>query len=126
MTFFHYTSAERLPVIIESGMILPSESNVDPYHEHVGPDVVWLLDRQIGTSHLTHGLDGSMYDKRSAFIEVDVPAIWWLSWEWTWKMKPEWRDVMITSGGGPTAAAQWYVWPASISRRRWIRTEVIT
>lgn len=120
MTFYHYTSIERLPKIIESGMILPTESNVDMLKEHVGPDVVWLLDGPMDGA--SHGLTGSIYDKRAAFIEVDVPAIRWTDWTWTLAMNATWRDALVREGGGPDAAARWYVWPAMIHRRRWVRT----
>jgi hypothetical protein len=124
VTFYHYTSAARLPMIIESGVILPTESNVSMMEAHAGPDVVWLLDGPIDDA--SHGLDGSIHDKRSAFIEVEIPAIRWLNWWATATMKPAWRDAMISAGGGPNAAARWYVWPARIHRHRWVRTEVIT
>lgn len=119
MTFRHYTSLERLPTIVAAGVITPTESNVDMLKEHAGPDVVWLLNGPIDDR--SHGLTGSIHDKRAAFIEVDVPALRWFDWEWTHRMRPEWRDALIRQGGGPDAAARWYIWPAAIHRRRWVK-----
>lgn len=120
MTFYHYTSKSRLERILEQGVLLPSESNVGaPWQgEHVGPDVVWLLDTP--TLTFDHGLLADKTSKNEAIIAVDVPAIRWLDWSYTASMDPEWFEVFVEAGGGPVAAEHWYVFPAPIRKKRWV------
>lgn len=121
-TFFHFTSRNHLPMIFASGTLLPSESNVgSPLlgagQEHLGPDVVWLLDTPDLSAN--HGLHASVTNKDQVRFEVEVPAIRWLDWEWAAYMDPEWRDLFIKVGGGIEAAEHWYVMPVALPRKRW-------
>jgi len=43
MKFYHYTTKDHHKEILDSGNIKLSESNVSPFKEHAGPDVVWLF-----------------------------------------------------------------------------------
>lgn len=130
--FYHFTSVEHWIDIQQTGLIYPTESNVgsplqglEPSGVRLGPDVVWLLDGpDLGDAG--HGLTGSIHDKTAVCIEVDVPAIRWLDWEFTAKMNPAWRSITIKTGGGDDAAARWYVWPAAIPRQRWHRVITTT
>lgn len=121
MSLYHFTSGAHWIHIAGDGVLHPSESNIDPATPHAGPPVVWLTDTP--TADLGHGLDGSDVDKTSVRIEVDVPAIRWVDWEWTARMPNWWRDVMVRAGGGTEAAAHWWVWPARIPRSRWVDVE---
>lgn len=124
MGLYHFTSREHLPAILNSGLVLPSESNIHPSIERAGPDVVWLTDTE--SSGLGHGLAGSATLKGAVRIEVDVPAIRWLEWEWTAHMAGWWREAIVRAGGGDEAAAHWYVWPAPIRRSRWLAVDVVS
>ncbi len=130
--FFHYTSVQHLESIERRGLIIPTESNIGsptpdmpPFGEHVGPDVVWLMDEEDPFAH-DHGLAGSFHNKRAVRIEVDVPAILWLAWEPAMRMNPVWRGAFMHSGGGSPAYHHWYVWPAPIKRGRWKSISFIT
>lgn len=129
--FYHFTSRLHMVHIQAAGLIRTTESNVgspDPRHtphgQHVGPDVVWLLDTP--EAAFDHGLRGSAVDKTAVYVAVDVPAIRWLDWGPAAAMDPRWRRTLIERGGGPTAAERWFVWPASIPRVRWVNVHGFT
>jgi len=118
VTFYHFTSETHLPLILRSGVIMPTESNVSFSREHGGPRVVWLLDSpELG--ELSHGLH-SVVDKTAVTIEVDVPAIRWRDWEFAARMEPRWRQSFIDAGGGDEAADRWFILPAPIRESRWV------
>lgn len=123
----HFTHLGHAQAILQSGMILPSESNVGsplptwpPYGEHVGPDVVWLLDTDT-LEDFPHGLIvGGNTDKTRVRFTVELPmAPKWVTWRWTHEMHPQWRDTFMDAGGGMYAAEHWYVWPLEIPAKRW-------
>lgn len=122
MTFYHFTHAGHLPRILRSGFLKTVESNVSFSREHAGPDVVWLLDQAepdwFEEAELGHGLYAA---KRQIRIEVDVPAIRWLDWGPTATMEQLDKAVLISGGGGIEAARHWYVFPAPIRMRRWVK-----
>lgn len=119
MTFYHYTSLFRLPQIREAGVILTTESNVSNRVPNAGPPVVWLTDLP-DLGETTHGLEGSLYDKKQVRIEVRVPAIRWLDWAPALNRKGDNnRERLIITGGGMEAAEHWYVWPSPIRAVRW-------
>lgn len=122
MSLYHFTSATHWPHIDAAGFLHPSESNISPTQLHAGPDVVWLTDTP--TADLGHGLAGSAVDKTEVRIEVDIPAIKWLDWEWTARMPEWWRETMIKTGGGIEAAEHWLVWPGRIQRYCWLSVEL--
>jgi hypothetical protein len=118
MTFYHFTSLYHLPKIQEAGVIRTTESNISRFAAHAGPPVVWLTD--LPELQASHGLEGSLYDKKQVRIEVRVPAIRWLDWEpMLTGMEASWRDDLIAFGGGMEAARNWYVWPSPIRKVRW-------
>lgn len=125
MPFYHFTSHYHLHRILPAGVLKPSESNVgspiaamQPFGEHFGPDVVWLLD--VPALDYPHGLTGCIYDKTKVRFEVDVPAVRWLEWEPARKMHPRWTAALIRLGGGQAAARHWYVYEGQIDSRRWL------
>lgn len=130
--FYHFTSEVHLRKILQLGKILPGESNVgspsdamEPHGDHLGPDVVWLLDEperpvpKRGDPR-NHGLFGHVVDKTVIRITVDVKAIPWTSWAAGEHMNPLWRTMFIQAGGGEDAARHWYVVPAPIRSLRWV------
>jgi hypothetical protein len=128
IVFYHMTSRGHLAAIIEAGMIMTTESNVgspinlagwQPFGSHYAPDVVWLMDTT-DLNGLDHGLGGSVYDKTEVYISVDVPAFHWLDWAPMQQINPRWKEVIIKRGGGPEAAAHWYVWPGPIKAKHWV------
>jgi hypothetical protein len=134
---YHFTSRYHLGLIEREGGILPTESNIGspvshllPYGDHVGPDVVWLLDTPDPFEY-GHGLadmEGEIklaHDKREVRITVDVAPIKWSEWEPAMQMNRKWRERFIASGGGPEAAEHWYVFPAPIRRRLWLSVEPV-
>lgn len=114
-TFRHWTAAVRVPQILQDGFIRTTDPVLSMYKPG-GPQVVWLLPSDVdpGTGHD----NGLSHQKRDGWIDVNVPAIRWLDWEPQHRMDPEWRDTIISAGGGIDIASRWYVWPAPIRRVR--------
>lgn len=76
MKLYHLTSIYHLPVIMASGYLKVTESNVSliPHEEHKGPDVVWLTTSQRpgqGWASMRDHL--AFVDKTRVIFEVDVP-----------------------------------------------------
>lgn len=129
--FYHFTSTQHLPFILEDGMLRPGESNIGsimpgqhPFGEHYGPDVVWLLDTperpSTGLTEVNHGLAHDSLDKTAVRFTVNVPAIHWKSWLPAVEMHPKWRAALLLAAGGEDAADHWYVLPAPIRDKRWV------
>lgn len=120
MSYYHFTSETHLPLILASGELRPTESNIDPAVERSGPDVVWLTSREdaTGPGEMHNGLTPA---KTRVRFEVDVPAIKWDRWPPAAGMQPAWREVVTGFGG----AEDWFVWPAAVRRGRWLSVAVL-
>lgn len=134
---FHWTSTYHLKQILLEGRLTTTESNVgspspmlQPAGEHLGPDVVWLLD--VPVLRFGHGLtmDPSgpyrmLHDKTEVRFTVKVDgAVPWTRWKPAEAMHPTWRKSMIRSGGGRDAVRHWWVIERDIPRAEWV--EVLT
>ena len=130
-TLYHFTSQIHLPMIQAAGQLRTTESNIGsvtpirpPYGDHIGPDVVWLLD----TADLDgrrHGLQGSSADKTRVRFTVRARATRWVSWPPAQRMHPEWREEFIRDGGGPAAARRWWVSERPIPSTAWLQIDVM-
>lgn len=127
MILHHYTSTIHLPFILRDGHLRTTESNVGspweswpPYGEHVGPDVVWLLDTpEPGAT--SHGLSGGRSDKTAVRLTVDTDsAVPWEKWRPRREMHPSWREAFVAAGGGTDASAHWWVSEAAIFSNDWV------
>lgn len=122
-TLFHYTSPMHLPRILATEELTTTESNVDVFVAHRGPDVLWALDTaMMPEGDLPHGL---YHAKTLARITFRTPkrAVRWQDWDWTAKMLPEWRDTLVNAAGGPEAAAHWWIVPHPVISRHWTAVE---
>lgn len=126
MPLHHFTSIRHLPGIINTGAILPTESNIGapwptkgghPSGKNAGPDVVHLLDIP-NPDTFGHGLGGSSTGKTQVRFTITGTAIPWGSWSWVEEMDPKWRAALEESAG-PGASEHWLVVPASIRAKRW-------
>lgn len=117
---YHFTSEHHLPLIRQAGFIRTTESNLSFIEEHVGADVVWLLD-QPDPHDAPHGLVGSVFDKRAVRITVQVNAERWTDWV---KRQPRYdaqqAAILVRTGGGPEAASHWWVTEQAIPRENWL------
>jgi hypothetical protein len=128
VTFFHFTSIHHLPFIIGDGFLNVTDPYLDQHNPHAGPPVVWLLDEpevpegiDVFERVLAHGIS---VEKRRIRFEVECKgAIRWLDWAPARQMDPEWRDIQIRTGGGIERAEHWYVKPAPVWRKHWVRIE---
>ncbi|MGY1777772.1 hypothetical protein ACI8AV_18095 [Geodermatophilus sp. SYSU D00804] len=129
-TFYHFTSQNNLSLIQQAGVITTTESNVGssradmpPFGEHVGPDVVWLLD--VPELEFEHGLPRSSGNKREVRFTVRCRAIRWLDWHPAKRMHPAWRARMIEAAGGMDAARHWWVSERPIARADWSAVDIV-
>jgi len=121
---YHFTSTMHLPLIERAGFIRTTESNLSFLRGHAGPDVVWLMDSD-SADGATHGLDGSVVDKKAVRITVRVQAERWTEWV---KRQPGYDPLtaasLVRTGGGTEAASHWWVTEQPIPREQWLRVEV--
>jgi hypothetical protein len=124
-TLYHYTHELWLSEIYRDGIINTTESNIGFPETHFGPDVVWALD----TDWMPDGADlphGLLPQKTLARIAFKTPkrAYKWTDWSWVEKMKPDWKETMIRTGGGQEAADHWWVVDHPIISRHWTAIEL--
>lgn len=117
MRLHHFTSVMHAPSILAAGTIETTESNHSILRSGAAPNVVWLLDTNDPTG-FDHGLGGAF--KQAVRFTVEVEATRWTDWSWTKNMDPKWRDILITSGGGPDAADHWWVCLKPIETSEWV------
>lgn len=119
MRLYHYTHAGHLPSIFAEGVLRTTDPNLDMLDHSVKPQVVWLTDQPV---LLDEGMrDGLYHEKRQIRFTVEAPrAKRWLDWAPAKNMDPEWRSIMIKTGGGIEAAGHWYVSPRPIPRPDWV------
>jgi hypothetical protein len=126
---YHYTTALQWAEIERAGIIDTVESNVSLRVPNAGPNVVWLLDVPDAWSRQVGWLSGGQIATRHSVsdglepvvrIQVDVPAVRWVDWDWTKRMSRRWRDAFIDARGGVRAATRWYVHPALIRHVSWL------
>lgn len=129
-TYYHFTSRLHLPLIVAAKVITTTESHVGsgrhdwpPHGQHVGPDVVWLLD--VPEVEYPHGLDGSVVDKTGVRFTVQAAAYRWLDWPPAQSMHPEWRHELIKLAGGWAAARRWWVSERPIPADDWQVVDVL-
>jgi hypothetical protein len=127
MILWHYTSTYHLPLILESGVLMTTESNASPDATHAAPDVVWLLDTpELGG--FGHGLLVSFktVDKTEVRFQVDAPDAWvrpWRDWIAMNAGDRAWIGALADTAGGPEATRHWVVCLRPIPRDRWLRIE---
>lgn len=114
MIYRHWTAAVRVESILAEG-IRPTDSMLTSAGDG-GVRVVWLLPTDVDPGNGNeHGL---IPVKRTGWVDVEVGALRWLDWLPAQSMSRPWREAVIRSGGGPEAAALWYVWPGPIPPTR--------
>lgn len=128
-TWYHFTSPDHLPRILKSGFLKTVESNIGspvptmpPTGDHVGPDVVWLLDTP--EVEYDHGLTGSIHDKTGVRFTVRCKAERWTAWAPGRQAHPAWRAAMVRAGGGEPATRHWLVSERPIPAASWTKIEV--
>lgn len=114
---YHYTSRFHLPYILSDGVLRTTESNVSIEQEHVGPDVVWATSEPTPARLGGHGLGSIKGGVRIGFRHGG--AVRWRDWEWYGRMRPWWREAMISAGGGDAAADTWWIVAAPIPSGLW-------
>lgn len=126
--FYHFTSEAHLPLILAAGFLRTTESNVGsptpvwpPFGNHIGPDVLWLLD--VPEVRFDHGLSGSVLNKDAVRFTVRADAVRWLNWQPRFDMHPEWHSNLLRAGGGPKAARHWYVTESDVWAEDWIEVK---
>jgi hypothetical protein len=129
MIFYHYTCIEHIEKILEDGFLKPSESNVSPSEEHVGPDVVWLLKKPL-TGQVPQMLTGAIQkagrsfgvDKSRICITIDLPSHEVQRADKFWKKHKveQWWVDRLSGLGGKSKVKDWYVIPRNVPSSEWI------
>lgn len=108
---YHYTATGHLASILAEGRLRLTDSQVD------GRPAVWFLDTPT-TEGRDHGLSGSVWDKTEVRVTVRARAVRWLDWVATLPPSTRaavggtlgrWIPTIVRTGGGPEAAAHWWV-----------------
>jgi len=89
MRLFHMTSIYHLPIILSSGYLKLTESNISliPWEEHAGPDVVWLTTSSRPGQGWADPKPGFEYvDKTRIIFDVEVPDDALHHW-WEWAIE---------------------------------------
>jgi hypothetical protein len=131
----HYTSELHLPLILATGFLKVTESNIGapqgrdpeverrwkdgPHGDHYGPDVVWLTN-SLRPQGFSLGLAGSVADKTMVRISVEVDdAEPFPRWAKAQGINRSWYHAM-TKKRDPDS---WYVLPREIHWEDW--TEIV-
>jgi hypothetical protein len=118
---YHFTSPEHLKSIEADGVITTTESNVNAFGG--GPRVVWLTDDP--DPGKAGWAEGSLYDKTAVRITVEVPDAYpWLAWAGEQGIEEYWKNALVSAGGGPDAAASWWVVERPVHTSEWEILEV--
>jgi hypothetical protein len=124
MRLYHFTSEVHLPRILEAGRLEVTESNVDPFRAHAGPDVVWLTDEPDPARH-EQWARGPVVDKLAVRFTVEVPRgrmMSWAAFSHRHRVSAVWRAALERSGGD---ASTWWVSTVPVTRERWVAVEEV-
>lgn len=123
-TYYHYTADADSHVgsVLQQGVITTTESNISLQRTHLGPDVVWLLDRpmQAWEDHGLRYLIGSA--KTAVEVAVDLPSEEvhdWRTWAQQHGSDPKTIALLTRTGGGRTQSRHWRVIERPILSAEW-------
>ncbi len=111
-TLYHFTTKAHLPSILREGKLRLTDSQVSGDEPGTVIGAVWFLDTPT-CDWADHGLSGSIWDKREVRLTVRTrDAVPWVPWarsRMTDKTSRIWYEATVNTGGGPDAAAHWWV-----------------
>lgn len=116
---YHYTSEMYLGMILTSGHLRLTESNIG--YDGSGPRVVWLTTTRDPGGN---GLDGG-FGKGRVKITIDasgLPLHHWPTWSFEQGIEPVWYDALDSAGGG--GSENWWVCTREIPLGRFLSIEV--
>lgn len=116
---YHYTSEMYLGMILTSGHLRLTESNIG--YDGSGPRVVWLTTTRDPGGN---GLDGG-FGKGRVKITIDasgLPLHHWPTWSFEQGIEPVWYDALDSAGGG--GSENWWVCTREIPLDRFLSIEV--
>lgn len=118
-TLYHFTSPMHIGEILRSGHIDVTESNVDPFVPHAGPDVVWLTSDPDPGKHLWSG-GGFKLQFRITMFGSGLGAVHWPEWARKHEIDDRWYEALANSGGDPET---WWVTERPVTSLFWIAVE---
>lgn len=140
---YHFTNWVNDVEIGSSGVILTTESNIgsvrpdlQPYGEHLGPDVVWLTDSQSGGGcglrypavmtqlHTKMGLPAAALDKRKVRSTCELPdeeCHHWPAWATAHGINRRWQRI-FEKGQTPWT---WWLIERPITPNEIVKSEVM-
>lgn len=122
MKLYHFTSEFHLPLIMSDGFLKLTESNIGsprsdllPYGEHIGPDVVWLTDLPEAS---TLGIDDSFFNKLKVRFTVEIEAESWQKFAKRHNINRKWYRILDETGG--FTAKNWFISEKPIFAKDWL------
>lgn len=119
MILYHYTSPDHLPLILRSGLLKPTESNVSLTRPHAGPDVVWTTTDPEPDGDPKWAAN-SFHDKGAIRFTLNLPrraAQPWSDWAARQGMQSDWKRSLIRTGG--PGWRRWHVVQRAILASEW-------
>ena len=117
---YHYTSPVHVPMILDSGFIDVTESNVSFAIENAAPQVVWLTPEILirPPRYLASIVDKTAY--RFVVAVADAQR----SDKWLRRNGASSEQIgLLESSGGGTKATTWYVVARPIPSEEWLALE---
>lgn len=123
MRLYHFTSHIHLSLIEKAGFLKLTESNLDAYKPHSGPDACFFFSTPLPPSGYN-----ALYAKSEVRITVDVPRKWtrhWLSWARQRGIDETWLNALALAAGGIEMYENEYITIFPVPRARWTNVDVL-
>lgn len=120
LRLYHYTSTFHLPMILSMGGLSRGDVPISPYRSE---NAVWFTTDSLPLPDRSHGLSGSIVNKREVQIAVDFsiddPAlVKWTRFARIKKIDKVWLKALHDTAGGQSISNTWWLYRGVISPER--------
>lgn len=118
---YHYTSRLHLPFILADGYLKVTDNMTRMDRPVLQPGVVWLLDEDESGANADNGLSDMKHEIRFT-LEIPRSRVHpWMQWNvQKSRMNNEWREAMVSAGGGYIRAKHWWVTTSRVPKTDWV------